>query len=156
MWEATKYLFVFKLSSLKSKIILTRLIMVTDINGFTQTFSTNTNTNTNTNITIITNMMYNLDSIREIRIQELILHDFYDRLVLPSELSCLSVDECTILIKQVLNTLESSTTTGFLTTLDLRNFPVISDLLYSFLQGDIDDSEAKDFVYGVKAMESYK
>ena len=101
-------------------------------------------------------MMYNIDSIREIRIQQLILHDFYDRLLLPAELSGLSIDESTSLIKQILNTLESSTTTGFLTTLDLRNFPVISDLLYSFLQGDIEGTTVKDFVYGVKAMESYK
>jgi len=55
----------------------------------------------------------------------------------------------------VLTSLESSTSSGFLPSHDLRKFPIISEFLHPFLQS-VEELGVQEYVCGRKSMESYK
>ena len=62
----------------------------------------------------------------------------------------MSLKDKYIIIERVISDLESSSNKGFLTTLDLNQFPYISELLPSFiLQGE-------EYIKGNKSLESFK
>lgn len=121
------------------------------------------NTNTNTNITItipnrITSyagVTYNLDSHRVINIYSLEFHDTYSSLLLTQTGNNYSLNECIDLVDKVITVLESYTSSGFLPSVDLRKFPIISELIQPFIQGET-ESEINDFVCGDKSMETCK
>ena len=59
------------------------------------------------------------------------------------------------MIDTVLTSLESSTSSGFLPSHDLRKFPIISEFLHPFLQS-VEELGVQEYVCGRKSMESYK
>lgn len=75
--------------------------------------------------------------------------DSYSSIFLSTK--CLGLEECIILVDQVLTALESSSSKGFLTGYDLTTFPIVSEILPALLQG----VESKVF-NGEESMESYK
>lgn len=99
--------------------------------------------------------MYYLDSHKEIKIYKLVLHDTYSTLLLSKLDRVYCLDECIRLVDDVIDGVESSTTVGFLSSPDLRRFPVIAELLQPFLQ-PVSESEILSYVCGEKSMETYK
>ena len=96
---------------------------------------------------------YNLDVSGVLRFQNLAFKDtnYYLHLL---EYKQMSLEARYKIINQTLHTLDSSTNKGFLTSYDLTKFPIISDLIPSFFQGDA--IRFYDYVKGEKSMETYK
>lgn len=61
------------------------------------------------------------------------------------------IESCIELIDDVLSVLTGTTSKGFLTSHDLTNYPIVSDLLPSFLS-----VAGEEYVSGGKSMDSYK
>lgn len=97
---------------------------------------------------------YNLESRGEIMIEKILLHDTYGSLTLANNRRVYNVAECIELIESIKSRLESSTSKGFLPSVDLTKFPIVADLLQPFLQGS--ESEVKPYITGNKTMETYK
>jgi len=118
---------------------------------------TNTNTNTITNTITYTNLVqqeYKIDSPKILRIGDLVFKDSYSSIEISKDYyNCLSLSSegHFKLICQTLVTLDSSTNKGFLTGYDLTTYPIISELLTSFITED-----GKEYVNGIESMESYK
>ena len=96
---------------------------------------------------------YNFDVSGVLRFQNLAFKDtnYYMHLVEYKEMG---IEERYKIIKETINALDSSTNKGFLTSYDLTKFPIISDLIPSFFQGDANTFHA--YVKGEKSMETYK
>ena len=126
-----------------------------------------------TNITNITNnttmnssrIRYKLgvtyESFTYFRIQGLVFKDTVESLIMDlEELSALSINERLEIINSIKCQLESASNKGFLTSVDLRTFPVISDFLPFFFQSELSNltpgSEEEEFLNGGQSMESYK
>jgi hypothetical protein len=111
-------------------------------------------TNTNTNIV---QQEYNLDSAKVLKIGDLVFKDNYSSLVIHKEYyQCLSLS-CEgryNFICQTLIILDSSTNKGFITSYDLTKYPIISELLFSFITVDV--NVAGEYVDGFESMETYK
>jgi hypothetical protein len=57
-------------------------------------------------------------------------------------------------IEEIIKSLESSTSKGFLNSQDLNLFPVLSEIIPSFvLEGEM---SRKEYINGEKSMEGYK
>lgn len=98
--------------------------------------------------------MYILDSHSEIHIEKIILHDTYASLMLSKNRKVYSVEECISMVESIKTRLESSTSKGFITSVDLTTFPIVGELLQPFLRGS--EVEVKQYVSGSKSMETYK
>ena len=99
--------------------------------------------------------MYYLDSHKEIKVFNIKLNDNYSTLLLAKPVQKYTVEQCLGLVENIIAVLESSTSLGFLPTLDLRKFPIISDLLQPFLLS-VKENEVEEYVCGDKSMETYK
>jgi len=97
-------------------------------------------------------MNYSLDKQKELQIYDLAWLDSYMYLMVQNK--SLNLPDTIRKIEGIITGLESSTSKGFLTSHDLQNFPVISEILPSFLTGN--NLECEDYVNGEKSMESYK
>lgn len=98
---------------------------------------------------------YSLDSQRLLRVMGLEFNDSFSNLQLNKEKykGC-TLEERYNLIERVLSVLDSATNKGFLTTFNLSCFPLLSELLPSFLLECSDSKE--EYINGSKSMESYK
>lgn len=99
----------------------------------------------------ITKMIYTIDMQREVKICKLVWLDSFSSLRITNSLTLKNTLEG---IEAIITMLESSTSKGFLSTQDLRLFPVFSEILPSFLIGDIENTT--EFINGEKSMDSYK
>jgi hypothetical protein len=99
-------------------------------------------------------IMYNLDSPREVKLEQLVILDSYSGVTLAKPLNKYTIEDCIVMMDSILTSLESSTTVGFLPSIDLTKFPIVVDLLQPFLRGN--ETEVTEYVRGGKAMETYK
>lgn len=99
---------------------------------------------------------YSLDISRNLKILGLEFNDTFSTLLLKREkYVSYSVKERKDLIDRMLTVLEGPTNKGFLSSMNLSDFPILSDLLPSFLQNDT-GSERKEYISGTLSGESYK
>ena len=114
-----------------------------------------------TNMTNMTNIRgsidssgYGLDMVKKVQILSLEFKDSYSFLSIAREkYENWSVDQRQTLILDTLKLLDSSCNKGFLTTVDLRKFPVLNKLLPCFIHPGLEEEE---FISGRESMESYK
>jgi len=89
---------------------------------------------------------------REVKICKLVWLDSFSFLKLSNK--SLSLNLILRVIEEIITSLESSTSKGFLNTQDLNLFPVLSEIIPSFvLEGEMN---GKEFINGEKSMECYK
>lgn len=113
--------------------------------------NTNTNTITNTNTYTTIQPTYDLDSHRELKLFNLLFHDTYSTLIV-SRIKLPTVEICLKTIEDLITALESTTSKGFLQTHDLRKFPIVSEIIHSFILNPANN----EYLTGEKTMESYK
>lgn len=101
---------------------------------------------------MITNMKYTIDKQRELKISPFVWLDTYSLLRIST--NNLTLSQVLKGINTVILKLESSTSKGFLTSQNLKLFPVICEILPSFLNED--ELQSKEYISGDKSMESYK
>lgn len=112
---------------------------------------------TNTITITITNIIqtgYSLDKANMLRIMSLEFQDSFSTLLLTNAKILSALDKYEQ-IKKLLATVDSSANKGFLISHDLQSFPIISELLPSFLQCET-KAAVVAFTAGDKSMESYK
>lgn len=99
---------------------------------------------------------YSLDSNRILQVFDLEFIDSFSSLLLSKEkYNSMCVSDRYNLIKRVMSMVDSSTNKGFLPSYDLNRFPIISELLPSFLL-DGSESAVSEYISGCQSMESYK
>lgn len=99
---------------------------------------------------------YSLDSNSVVKILGLEFNDSFSSLLLSKEkYKDLNVEERYKLIERVLSVLDSATNKGFLSTTDLSRFPLLSELLQSFILEGCETARS-EYINGSKSMESYK
>ena len=113
----------------------------------------------NKNININKNKIhciYVLDTPVEINIKALLFKDSYSSLGISKE-NFMSLSFCNRIqiLDNILLVLDWTIGKGYISTTDLRSFPLVSDLLPSFIQGD-NCYETLAYINGEKSMESYK
>jgi hypothetical protein len=95
---------------------------------------------------------YSLDDYKVLKVQQLDFKDnFYSLILTKVKYKHMSADELYTLISSTMISLDCTTSKGFLTSHDLSEFPIISELLSSFITGD-----CVEYINGDKSMESYK
>jgi hypothetical protein len=95
---------------------------------------------------------YSLDYKIKLNIQDLEFKDTFSSLELnTTKYLNIPLQERIKLVEGVVESLDSSTNKGFLPSYDLSKFPIISDLLGSFI---VDGNE--EYIKGIKSMETYK
>lgn len=95
-------------------------------------------------------MGYGIDSIAKVKIQRFEFHDTFDSFVLDvTGWNEVSVSEVLTALSSIITSLESSTTKGYVSSVDLSKYPVISSILPSFTTEEC-------YVNGEDSMESYK
>lgn len=97
--------------------------------------------------------MYFLDSYKEVKIFNLVFQDSYSSILLTP--TTRNLEQCLDQVDKIIESLESSTVLGFLSTVNLRNFPIISELIQPFLLS-VDENEVEEYICGDKSMETYK
>lgn len=97
--------------------------------------------------------MYFLDSYKEVKIFNLVFQDSYSTIILTP--TTRNLEQCLDQVDKIIESLESSTVLGFLSTVNLRNFPIISELIQPFLLS-VDENEVEEYICGDKSMETYK
>lgn len=96
---------------------------------------------------------YSLDVKNKVKVQKLEFEDTFDYLILNLEpLVQFDAKERLEIMRAVLSAFESKSEKGFVTSCDLRQYPIISELIPSFFN-PVEDVE---YVSGTKSKESYK
>jgi hypothetical protein len=99
---------------------------------------------------------YNLDTVHKLKIRGLFFKDTFSSILVDTQ-SFLDLprERHISIIDDVLKELAWIERQGYLTTIDLTTFPIVSELLASFIKGDY-GFESLKFINGDESMESYK
>jgi hypothetical protein len=98
---------------------------------------------------------YSIEDQKILKLCKLEFKDTFSMLTLNLNSNEISIGQRVKTIDEVIAILEGAAGKGFLTTVDLRLYPILSEIVPLFLQGESDNENLK-YVNGEGSMESYK